>query len=430
MNRVARLWNAVTSRLRPQSQTFVYRKQAGVVVSTESALTFAAVWACVRVISESLAALPWRVHRVTRDGSEPFPDHPVDWLLHFAPNPEMTAFSFRETAASHMLLWGNAYAEVVRDLGGRPTALYLIEPHRVQVQRNRDGVLEYLISNEAQSPTILPAANVLHWHGLSYDGLIGYSPIHLAARSIGVGMAQDEFAASYFGNGTIVGAVLKVPGSLSAEQIAQAEGHFNAKHQGPDKSFGVRIAHSGMEFQQLSMPMTDAQFLESRKFSVQEIARWFRVPPHKIADLDRATFSNIEHLDIEFARDTLTPWACRLEQETNLKLFGRNSQGKVYTRLNMNALMRGDSKARAEYYRVMLTTGVMSINEIRALEEMNSIGKPGDQHLVQINQTTLERIGETPPKPAPSQPAVDPEPLPDDREGLMARIPQFVKAKQ
>lgn len=429
MNPVARLWNAVTSRLRPTGQTFVYRKAAGALVTPETALGYAAVWACVRVISESIAALPWRVHRLAGSGSEPFPDHPVDWLLHFSPNGEQTSFTFRETLVSHLLIWGNAYAEIVRDLGGRPTALWLIEPHRVQVQRPESGALEYLVSNEAASQTRLAAENVLHWRGLSPDGVTGYSPVAMAARSIGVGIAQDEFAASYYGNGTMVGGVLKVPGSLSAEQIKQAESHFNAKHRGPANAFNVRIAHAGMEYTPTPIPMTDAQFLESRKFSVQEIARWFRVPPHKLADLERATFSNVEHLDIEFARDTLTPWALRLEQEVNLKLFGRNTQGKVYSRLNLNGVMRGDSKARSEFYKSMATLGVMSVNEIRALEDMNGIGDAGDQHLVQINQTTLERIGEEPAPAAAGAPAPDPEPADpagDDAQ-LMAQIPQFLK---
>jgi phage portal protein BeeE len=218
---------------------------------------------------------------------------------------------------------------------------------------------------------------------------------------------------------------------MSKEQIKDAEDYYNGKARGPDKAFRIQVAPSGTKAHQLSMPMTDAQFLESRKFSVTEVARWYGVPPHKIADLDRATNNNIEHQGIEFVTDAIVPWAVRLEQEANAKLFGARAQGRVYTKLNVSALMRGDSKSRADYYRAMTQMGAMSINEVRALEELNSIGPDGDTHLVQLNQTTLERLveGEPEPQPAASAPPVDPEtvdPEDDDEQDADMESPSNV----
>jgi HK97 family phage portal protein len=392
-----------------EARIYIPSRQAGVNVNEDTALTYSAVWACVRVISESVASLPWHVYRRTPDGREPAPGG-IEWLLNGRPNDEMTASSFREAIIGHALTWGNGYAEITWDMAGRPAGLQLLTPDRVEVKRNDAGSLVYEIKDDDGIQRDLLPEDVFHLHGLSWDGLVGYSPVRLAARSIGLGIAQDVFGQSFYSNGTTFGGLVEVPTTMSAEQIKATENYLNEKHRGPDKAFSVRVVANGMKYTQAGMPMTDAQFLESRRFSVNEVARWYRVPPHKIADLERSTNNNIEHQSIEFVTDTLMPWIKRLEDEANVKLVSKRMQGSVYTKIAVNALMRGDSKSRAEFYRTMTQIGAMSINEVRALEDLNGIGPAGDEQLVQLNQTTLERLVADPPEAKDSAPeSAEPE---------------------
>lgn len=421
MNLRAAIVNLLLRGLRRQpgeQRVYVPNRQAGVTVTEDTALTYSAVWACVRVISESVASLPWQVYRRTKDGREPV-EGGVRWLLDTAANDEMTASAFREALVAHALTWGNGYAEIERDLAMRPIALHLLTPDRTEPRRDDNGRLFYSITNDDGTARDLAPSQVFHLHGLSWDGLVGYSPVRMAARSIGLGIAQDVFGQAFYGNGTTFGGLVEINAGMSKEQIDQIEKYLNAKHAGPDNAFRVRVAPSGTKYHNMGMPMTDAQFLESRRFSVNEVARWYRVPPHKIGDLERSTNNNIEHQSIEFVTDTLMPWVKRLEDEANVKLFGARSQGATYTKLNVNALMRGDSAARSSFYRAMTQMGAMTINEVRALEDLNGIGAAGDELLVQLNQTTLQRLVDDPPEartPTPVQPAqAKPDaPVPDD----------------
>jgi HK97 family phage portal protein len=415
MNLWQRMKAAILNRTQPGEQRiYLPQRQGGVYVSEDSALTYSAVWACVRVISETIAALPWHVYRKTPSGREDA-ENSLAWLLDNQPCAEMTAVSFREAIVAHALLWGNGYAEIERDNAGRVAALWLLTPDRVEVKRDDAGALYYELRLDDSTIRKLAPSHVFHLHGLGFDGLVGYSPVRMAARSIGLGIAQDSFGQAFYGNGTTFGGMVEVPGSMTPQQIADMEGYLNGKHGGPDKAFRVRVMAAGMKYTNAGMPMTDAQFIESRRFSVNEIARWYRVPPHKIADLERSTNNNIEHQSIEFVTDTLLPWLRRLEKEANTKLIGSRAQGNVYTKFNVNALMRGDAKSRAEFYRTMTQIGAMSINEVRALEELNGIGDDGDAMLVQLNQTTLERLVEGEPMAAPAAPVAE-EPEEDDEE--------------
>lgn len=402
-----------TGLVRPLAErVFVPMRQAGALVTEDTALTLGEWFACVNVIARTVAALPWHVFSRSALGRSQV-DGSIAWLLNTQPNPEMTAFSMREAMVAHLLTWGNAYAEIQRDLSGRVVALWLLTPDRVCVERRReDNALIYRVRNEGAAESILTADQVFHVHGLGFDGLVGYSPVRLAARSIGVGIAQDTFAQSFYANGGQLGTVLEMPAGMNPQQIKDMEALYNEKHQGPDKAFKVKVAPSGMKVHPIGMPLNDAQFVESRQFTVTMAARWLGVPPHKIADLSRATNNNIEHQSIEFVTDAIVPWAIRFEQEANIKLFSPRAQGKVYTKLIVTALMRGDSKARAEYYRVMVAIGAMTINEVRALEELNGIGPTGDAHLVQLNQTTLEWLVAN-----PGAKAAAPAPAPAPQEG-------------
>jgi HK97 family phage portal protein len=394
------LWQRITAvfRERPtRERVYLPVMQAGVLVNEDTALTFSAFWACVRVISQTIAGLPWGVYQKTAAGREEL-DGMVAWLLNNQPNPEMTAFSFREALMAHVLTWGNGYAEIVKDLAGRPSQLWLLAPDRVCPERNQEtGELQYRITNGDGSQTFLPPDRILHIHGLGFDGVMGYSPVRMAARALGVGIAQETFAQAFFANGAVFGAIVELPTkSMSPQQIEDAEAGLNDKNRGPGKAFSTKVVPQGSKPHQMGMPLQDAEFIAARKFSVVEMCRLMGVPPHKIADLDRSTNNNIEHQGIEFVTDAIVPWAVRLEQEVNVKLIGYRAQGRVYTKLCVSGLMRGDSAARAEYFRTMVSIGAMSINEVRALEELNGIGAAGDAHLVQLNQTTLEWLVDNP----------------------------------
>jgi len=397
--------------------------QAGVRVDHETALTYSAVYAAVRVIAETISTLPWRVLRLNPDGTrERLPTSPVERVLNVRPNPEMSPFSFRETMVSWALTWGNGYAEIVRDGAGRVTELWPIAPDRVDVRRDDSGALVYEIRNNRGERTYLPSSSVYHLHGLGYDGLVGYSVITLAARNIGLGLASEQFAGSFFANGAVLSGIVEHPGHLSDVAHANLRKSL-AENTGPKNAYKPMILEEGLKWTQIGIPPEDAQLLATRQFSVIDIARWFRVPPHKLADLERATFSNIEHQDREFVVNTLMPWTIRMEQEADYKLFP-NRGNAAYTKLQVNALMRGDSQARAEFYQKMANMGVFSINEVRALEDMDPIGPDGDKRLVQINQTTLEKIGND--DPEDTEPTIAPA---QDQRGAHVRLVQDVLAR-
>lgn len=419
------LWQRITARFRerPQQQrTYLSQSQAGVVVTEDTALTFGAWWAAVSLISRTVAGLPWGVYQKTQAGRDEL-YNTVSWLLNTQPNPEMTAFSFRETLIAHVLNWGNGYAEIVYDLAGRPAQLWLLAPDRVWPERNEQtGALQYRVTNGDGSQTIMEPWQILHLHGLGWDGIMGYSPVRMAARSIGVGIAQETFAQSFYANGAVFGTMVELPTkSMTAQQIADAETSLNASLRGPAKAFSTKVVPEGSTPHKLTMPLQDAEFIASRKLSVTEVARWLGLPPHKLADLERSTNNNIEHQGIEFVVDAIVPWCIRLEQEANVKLIGARSQGRVFTKLTVAGLMRGDAKSRAEYYKTMRDIGVLTVNQILALEDMNGIGPAGDARLVQLNQTTLDYLVENPgmksnpsPAPGPQEPPAPEEP--DDTE--------------
>lgn len=378
-------------------------KQAGIHVDHDTALRYSAVFACVRVISESIACLPWHVYEDQGDRKEKAKG-PIEYLLNKRPNPELSSFSFKRTLLGWALTWGNGYAEIERDNAGRPIGLWPIAPDRVEVKRDAEtGQVYYEVYNSRDAKSIVDPRNMFHVHGLGYDGLVGYSVISLSARNIGLGLAAEDFGASFFGNGAQLGGVIKVPNGsrLSTEAKAAMYKAFNSRHQGTKNAFKVEILDGDADYKEIGIPPEDAQMIETRGFNVEDICRWFRVPPHKVAKLDHATFTNIEHQSLEFVTDTLGPWIKCLEEEADYKLFGlRNT--RYYTKLNVNALLRGDMAGRAAYFRDMWNLGVLSVNEIRALEDLNPV-PDGEKRFVQLNMTTLEKAGEQP-EPAQAEP--------------------------
>jgi len=365
------------------------RSDSGIPVTHESALKFSAVWACVRVISEAISQMEWSEFGQSENGKRRI-NGPLDTLLNKRPNSEMTAFTFRETLLSHALTWGNGYAEIERNMQGTPIALWPLSPEVMRVKRDEDGQIYYEYGNSA---TLLPS-QVFHLRGLGYDGLTGYSVVAMAAQSIGLGLVQERAGAAFWKNGARPGGILTPDGTMSREARQQLEAEWNANYGGgQNQNKTVALSHA-VKYTAISIPNEDAQFLDSRKFSVDDIARWYRVPPHKVGSLDRATFSNIEHQGIEFVTDTLVPWAMRLEQEADTKLLATHARAsRRFTKLSVNSLMRGDSVARAEFYTKMRDLGALSVNDILEAEDRNTIGDDGDVRLVPLNMVPLDQIG-------------------------------------
>lgn len=364
---------------------------AGVPVNRDSALTYGAVWACVRLISEHIAMMPQRVYISTNDKREVASNHPVDHLLYRQANPETNAFDFKQSLVAAALLQGNGIAEIEALRNGDPGAFWQMEWDRVNPTRDAAGKLIYEISNGGAANTYLRPDQVLHLKGFSLDGLSGLSVVAFAKQAISLGLATEQFGAAFFGNGALPGGVIEwgdgatTPEDWGSNAAKNMKSTWNKRHQGAARGSGIEILEPGQRFRAISISPNEAQFLESRKFGITEVCRWFGIPPHKLADLDRATNSNIEMQNIEYVTDCLMRWAVRWEQEINAKLL----RGDYYTKVSFNSLLRGDLKTRQEYYKTMMDRGVYSINDVLALEDRNPV-ENGDLRLVQMNMVSLD----------------------------------------
>lgn len=374
---------------------------AGKRVSQKTAMRMTAVYSCVRILSEAVAGLPLHLYRYTdTGGKEKATDHPLYFLLHDEPNPEMTSFIFRETLMTHLLLWGNAYAQIIRNGKGEVIALYPLMPDKMTVDRDENGNLyyEYLISHEEgnlgkEGTVRLTPRDVLHIPGLGFDGLVGYSPISLARDAIGMAIACEEYGAKFFSNGAQPSGVLEHPGTL--KDPARIRESWNATFGGSQNANKVAVLEEGMKYSPISIAPDQAQFLETRKFQIDEIARIFRIPPHMVGDLDKSSFSNIEQQSLEFVTYTLDPWICRWEQSIVRSLLSREEKGTFFVKFNVDGLLRGDYQSRMQGYAIGRQNGWMSANDIRELENLDRIpeAEGGDLYLVNGNMTKLKDAG-------------------------------------
>lgn len=378
------------------------RSTSGKTVNENTAMQTTAVYACVRILSEAIASLPLHVYKYTDNGGkELVHSHPLYFLLHDEPNPEMTSFIFRETLMSHLLLWGNAYAQIIRDGAGRVLGLYPLLPNKIAVERNEKGEIYYVYSRSSdENPNfkgygdvILKAEDVLHIPGLGFDGLIGYSPIAMAKNAVGMTIACEEYGATFFANGANPGGVLEHPGVL--KDPAKVRESWNSVYRGSGNAHKIAVLEEGMKYQQIGIPPEEAQFLETRRFQLNEIARLYRIPPHMIGELERATFSNIENQSIEFVKYTLDPWVIRLEQSLSKALLLPGEKGTYFIKFNLDGLLRGDYKSRMEGYSIGRVNGWLSANDIREMENMNPISdeEGGNLYLVNGSVTKLQDAG-------------------------------------
>ena len=363
---------------------------AGKSVTPRNAIQVSVVYACVRVIAETIASLPFGVFQETKEGSIKALEHPLYRIIHDEPNSEMTSFVWRETMLTHLLLWGNSYSQIIRSGRGKILGLYPLLPDHMEVDRDdKSGNLTYTYSTTKGDTVRLRPEDVLHIPGLGFDGIMGYSPIAIEKNAIGLGIAAEEYGSKFFSNGATPSGILSHPNTVKNPK-ALREAWMEA-YGGSSNSNRVAILEEGMTFTRISMPNNEAQFLETRKFQVSEICRIYRVPPHMIGDLDRATFSNIENQSISFAVHTIRPWLVRIEQAMNRALFSEKEKGVFYVQFNLDGLMRGDYKSRMEGYAIGRQNGWLNANDIRALENMNPIPdeQGGNVYLVNGNMIPI-----------------------------------------
>lgn len=343
-------------------------------------MNFSAVFCAVNIIAGSIASLPLQLYRRDANGGkEPERSHQLYDLLHNKPNSEMTSYVFREILQEHLLLKGNAFAEIVPDRLGRPVELWPVNPDAVKIRRDENNKIFYEVREDATALRIVPAERMFHIPGLGFDGRVGYSVLHKARETFGLGLAMEEFQARFYGQGTNVGSVLEHPGHLTDEAHDRLVKDIQEQRGGLGNAHRAMVLEEGMKLNKMGMPLDDAQFLESRVFQIGEIARWFNLPPHKLKELSRATFSNIEQQQIEFVQDSIRPWAVRWEQHIAWKLLRPEERRVLFAEFNLDGLLRGDTKSRMEAHAVMRNVGIYNANEIRAKENDNPIDGPAGE---------------------------------------------------
>ena len=402
------IFSIFRSRDKPKNSTagsmfsfFLGGTTSGKRVTEQSAMQMTAVYSCVRILSEAVASLPLHLYKTETGGSkEKATDHPLYQVLHDEPNPEMTSFIFRETLMTHLLLWGNAYSQIIRNGKGEVIALYPLMPDRMSVDRDEKGQLyyQYQRSND-EAPTmkgstvVLRPSDVLHIPGLGFDGLVGYSPIAMAKNAIGLAIATEEYGSKFFANGAQPSGVLEHPGVIKDPSRVR-ESWMNT-FGGSSNANKVAVLEEGMKYTPISISPEAAQFLETRKFQVNEIARIFRVPPHMIGDLEKSSFNNIEQQSLEFVKYTLDPWVSRWEQAIKRSLLSENEKKTYFAKFNVDGLLRGDYQSRMNGYAVARQNGWMSANDIRELENLDRIAAEdgGDLYLINGNMLPLSNAG-------------------------------------
>ena len=380
----------IEDNVRDSGQTFVFgRADSGERVDEKSAMQIATVYACVRLLAETVAGLPLHLYRSKDGGSakERATDHPLYKLLYRQPNPEMTSFSFREVMMTHLLLWGNCYAQIVRDGKNGILGLYPLLPENMEIDRDEKGQIFYIYHaytdekpGENNKDIYFRRDEIFHVPGLGFNGLVGFSPIAMMKNALGTTLAVEKYGSSFFKNGAQPSGVLEHPGVL--KDPSKIRENWSAVYGGANNAHKVAVLEEGMQYKAISLPPEDSQFLSTRQFGVNEICRIFRVPPHMVQDLEHATFSNIEHQSIDFVVHTLTPWLVR-------------EQNELFPKFNVDGLLRGDYQSRMQGYATGISNGFLSPNDIHRLENWDLIPaeKGGDDYYLNGGYVRLEDAG-------------------------------------
>lgn len=369
---------------------------AGVAVNEYNIQNVSAVWAAVGLISDDVASLPLMLYKRSANGGKTtFDTHPLYRLLHDEPNPEMSSMVFRRTMMAHCLIWQNAYAEIERDNVGRPLYLWPLSPDTVRVQRDARKSVVYIVSNPNGGETTIPAADIIHLVGRSFDGTVGSSIVERAKESIGLAIAAEQFGATFFGNGATFGGVISFKGpkptEMSDENYRQ---QLEARHQGVKRAHKLLALYNDANYTETGVEPDSAQFLETRTFQIREVARWFKIPPHKLADLADATFSNVEQMNTEYYTSAIRPWLVLWEQELTRKLVAKLERSQQFIEHSIEGFLRGDTAARSAFYTALFHIGALTINEVRGYENLNPLAG-GDESFVQVNNLMpLSRVND------------------------------------
>lgn len=392
---------------------------SGQTVNERTALNLLAFYAGVRAIAETMLQAPmFTMQRMTTEnGGETTSKaraHPTFELLHNMANPTLEAGAFRQTLMGHVLTYGNGYAEIERDVSGRPIALWVLSPANIVDIKLIDQQLHYLHRDINGRMTDLSGSDVFHLAGLGFDGVRGYSPVTMARNAIGAGMAADEFSGKWFANGATPSAILTHPGHLEKPGRENIKRTWEDAHSGTDNAHKIAVMEEGMTLVPYGMSPEDSQLLATRRFTTEDMARLLRIPPPKIGDLTRATFSNIEQLAIWYITDTIDPWAKRFEMQAANKLFTAVERQRFFPFIQLAALLRGDLPTRYAAYATGRQWGWLSVNDIRGLEELNNIGEAGDVYLSPLNMINSDEL-------------LEGEPPPTDAEGASRMVARILK---
>lgn len=392
-------------------RVFINPSAGGVFVNHDIALTYSAFWAAVRVISETVAQLPWHTFRVTEDGSERLHAHNLQRMLNVQTNPETDAFTWRTVMLGWVLTWGNAYAEIQRDRQGRVIAFWQVPPDRVDIGRDELGGVVYRVRNPTTADAFIPAADMLHVKGLGWDGQKGYSVVGYHIETISGALAQNRYATNFIDGAAVPAGVLTNERMMSPQAKENWIDAFKKSHQGAGKKRQLLIVDEGMSYQAIGVPPETAQLIENKRFSVLDISRIFGVAPHDLGEMEHATFSNIEEQNRSGAVRWTIPWSMRMSAAVNTKVL----TGNVRTKHILQALLRADLSTRFSAYAIGIQNGWLSPNDVRSFEDQNPI-PDGDLYVMQGQMMTLEDVA-NPPEPAP--PPVPPpvaQPQGDDDE--------------
>lgn len=367
----------------------------GISVTEESAMTVSAVWSAVTMISDDIASLPLNLYkRLPTGGKDKFESHPLYRLLHDAPNPEMDSMVLRRTMQAHALLWQNAYAEIERDAAGRPVAMWPLMPECVRLERGVNGRLRYIVHNPSGSEVVIDPEDMIHLVGYSHDGSTGSSLVKQARESLSLGLAAERFGGSFFGNGATFGGVISYKGprppEMSEENYRKA---LEARHQGVDRAHKLLALYNDASYTRMGIPPNEAQFLETRVFQIREVARWFKIPPHKLADLADATFSNVEQQNLDYYSSCLRPWLVLWQQQLSRKLIAKLERSQQFIEHDTHGFLAADAAGRAAQYSAEFQVAALTPNEIRGYENRDPL-TGGDRSFIQMQYIPLDRYDE------------------------------------
>jgi len=367
--------------------------ESGITVTNDTAMNLSSVWACTQILSQTIASLPLVLYKKVKGGKSIAEDHLLHNVLHFLPNNEMTSYEFVQLILVNLCQWGNFYAEIQRNNAGEVIALWPLPPNKVTVVRNKkDRKIYYMVKINNVERTALSIGQVFHVKGLSSDGLVGLSPVVAGAEAIGLGLASQSSASKFYSNGSVPSGVLKHPGQLSDDAYKRIVNSWENIHKGLQNKHRVALLEENMDFTPITISPEQAQLLGSRKFSIEEIARYYRMPLHKLQNLDRATNNNIEQQSIDFLTDTILPWLVNIERVISWKLIFEDERNVLYPKFIVDGLLRGDTVSRYSAYGMALDKGWMSIDEVREKENMNALPDGlGKSYRVPLNTVEIGR---------------------------------------